>query len=372
MSYNNITSKKIKLSLSAVLLLIGGIFPPSSKGINNLKWTKKEFTTNARSVTSFTEIIEKDRELLFFGCYERGNLEIYERVNGKTKFKKSLILPAEGLRDIAAFQSGEGKYTVAVASELANSVMVLQFLEDSEQLTLVRSYRAAEVSSVTISDLNVDGFPDILVGAKNKDSFWLENQSNESFNVRSLGKQFVDIKQIRALDYNKDGYPDIIAASEKKKGIIVGLNNADGTFKTETLVSGLSGVLDFSVRDIDGDDDLDIVVASFKQKGLIIFKNNEGSFSRKGLGKIKNPTSIVVLDLSGQGNLSFLVSSFEKSYVTLFYSKGQELKETRLDLGLLEPTKLSIQSITEQQFRVMASSFASGKFTEIDLNLLTE
>ncbi len=372
MSYKNITSTLTRVNLSLVLFFIGGLYSPYESKTNNLKWTKKEFSTSARSVTSFAEIIEEERELLFFGCYETGNVEVYERVNGQTKFKKSLILPAEGLRDISAFKSGDGQYTVAIASELAGTVMVLQFLEDSHRLTLVRSYRAQEVSSIAISDLNADGFPDFLVGAKHRDSFWLENKKNQGFTKRSLGEQFVDIKQIRSLDYNKDGYPDILAASEKQKGIVIGINNTDGTFELKPLVTGVSGVLDFSVKDIDNDQDQDIVVASFKKKGITVFKNVGGKFVKHDFGKIKNPTSIAAIDLSGQGDLSFLVSSFEKSYVTLFYSKGGEIKETRLDLNLLEPTKLSVQSIDDQHFRVMASSFATGRFTEINLNLLSE
>jgi hypothetical protein len=359
------------ISVSLVLLL-----PFSEKNdhekdlsVGKLKWAKSEFRTDAKSVTSFAQIIENDRELLFFGCYERGMLEVYEKNDNQTTFKKSLRLPSKGLRDISVFKSDLDQYTVAVAGELASKLMVIEYDGRTNQLNLIRSYNAREVSSVVVEDLNQDGYTDILVGANGMDSFWLENLGGEDYRKKSIGRDFANVKQIRSLDYNGDGKMDIVAASDSRKGIAVGINQGDGTFKVKSLIPDISGVLDFSVRDIDNDQDLDIVVASHKEKGLTVFTNNFGQFKRVRLGKVKNLTSVVGINLPGSNNLSFLVTSFDKSYVTLFYARDDEMKEVRLKLDLTEPTKLSIHDDGKNAFKLMASSFSSGRFTEIDLNL---
>ncbi len=367
-------SRQIGLLLILIFLLYSGrVYASDDLDLKNyLKWSKTEFKTRASSVTSFARLIENEKEILFLGCYKKGRIEMFQKLEAKEGFRlvKSIRLDLDDIRDIKAFRSGVDQYTIVVASELSNKIQVLEYVESTGQWTKPESFRISGPTSLNIVDLNNDGYLDILVGSTGSGSFWLSNDKNVRFQKKLIGSAFLGIEQIRLIDYNEDGFTDFIGASESRKSLILALNDGKGKFTPKDIVTGITGVLDFLIADVDIDCDLDIVVASHNSKGLLLLKNDHGEFTEKKLGDIKNPTSIQTLDLMGDGNLSLVVSSFDETYLTLLYNKKGDFKQAKLEVDAREITKLEVKQESKGHYKLLTSSFSSGKFAEIELNVM--
>jgi hypothetical protein len=137
------------------------------------------------------------------------------------------------------------------------------------------------IESITIGDINNDGYDDILAtGSYNNNLVWFENNGDETFEPAVLISSALSApgKVLTAnIDNDSNGYLDVIVSEYYGNKVSYFLGNGDGTFGAKreifSAISG-SGPASFDFADYDNDGDLDVVVG-FTANGEIKLYDNK-------------------------------------------------------------------------------------------------
>ena len=193
-------------------------------------------------------------------------------------------------------------------------------------------------------DLDNDGKTDLLVNG-DYGVLWYKN-TGSGFEVTKIEVPLNDKSVAASLtlgDINRDGFADIFVSAyiklDKMEGqtifkdfnygssSLLMLNNGDNTFSDVTEKFGLTYVHNTFMGvfvDVDNDAYLDLVVAHDTGE-VRTYKNNEGkSFTKKNnptTGKYSYPMGIAVGDYNNDGNIDFFFSNTGSSVPT-FMAKG--------------------------------------------------
>ncbi|NUN69346.1 MAG: VCBS repeat-containing protein, partial [Bacteroidetes bacterium] len=106
-------------------------------------------------------------------------------------------------------------------------------------------------------------------------------------------------------DLNADGDADLVAVNSGSDNVSVRLNNGDGTFGSESLLSTGDNPSSVAAGDVDGDGDIDLVVTVTGADQLARFLNNgSGSFgSAATFSTSASPTALSLGDIDTDGDL---------------------------------------------------------------------
>jgi len=193
-------------------------------------------------------------------------------------------------------------------------------------------------------DLDNDGKTDLLVNG-DYGLLWYRN-TGEGFEVTKIEVPLNEKSVAASItigDINRDGFADIFVSAyiklDKMEGqtifkdfnygssSLLMVNNGDNTFKDATEEFGLTYIHNTFMGifvDIDNDSYLDLVVAHDTGE-VRTYKNNEGkSFTKKTnptTGKYAYPMGIAVGDYNNDGNIDFFFSNTGTSVPT-FLAKG--------------------------------------------------
>ena len=132
-------------------------------------------------------------------------------------------------------------------------------------------------------------------------------------------------------DVDNDGDLDLLAGCEGVSGgmLSVRLNGGDATGSNTGLFSDgynvaiNSGPLNLTLGDIDGDGDLDVVTADRYINFISVLRNSNGIFSPSNrIPAGRRPTSVVLGDVDGDGDLDLLFSNSEDGSVSVRMNGG--------------------------------------------------
>lgn len=161
-----------------------------------------------------------------------------------------------------------------------------------------------EMNSVVISDIDGDGYPDLVVGTGTSGLQILLNDRTGHFALAPArtGVALPSLNYILAVaDFNRDGQLDLVGGSVN--GLRFYSGNGDLTFRNADIYAVPSGFLPGAtwVDDFDGDGILDF--ASFTKGGIVIaYGNPDGTFqAAKAYDVGSNVGSVVVSDLNEDG-----------------------------------------------------------------------
>ncbi len=175
--------------------------------------------------------------------------------------------------------------------------------------------------AVTLSDLDGDGKPDMIVtNVYGSVSVFQNNSSNgmPSFAAkvdRVTGSYYA--YSITAGDLDGDGKPDLIAAGINPDNISIFRNKSTPgniSFSDSIPLPVGHGPRSASIGDLDGDGKPDLVVADIYNNSLTIFRNTStpGNISfgpGKDLGTGQYPAEVVIADLNGDGKADLAVAN---------------------------------------------------------------
>ena len=227
--------------------------------------------------------------------------------------------------------------------------------------------------AIVAGDFNGDGNLDFAVANSTDKTVWvrLGNGDGTFSNHVSFSVSLLTITSIAVGDFNGDGIPDIAVAGTTLTGGAVDILQGDGTGAFSNVTpSGIAvgnGPSSVVVGDFNGDGNLDFAVANLTDNTVSIMRGNgsgttftaaAGSPFSTGAGT--SPAAIAVADFNGGGQLDLAVAESNKNRVDIFKGNGDgtfrcsrahPLPETSLYPSLPETSMRMARSILLSQIK---------------------
>ena len=182
--------------------------------------------------------------------------------------------------------------------------------------------------NVIISDINLDGKPDIITPANNMNSITIllgdgkGNFSSAKGSPFGIGNYpfFTTVG-----DFNADGYPDLLATNFNSGEVSVLPGNKVIDFsssKLKTFNAGLKPVC-VATGDLNSDGITDAVCANYESNDITILLGNKETIFN---AKIKNipvgtsPYGVAVGDLNGDNKPDIVTANFESNNITVLFN----------------------------------------------------
>ncbi len=186
-------------------------------------------------------------------------------------------------------------------------------------------------TNITTSDLDNDGYSDLVVGSRDSICFIKNTSSNGIIgfdNPVKIPSPF-QMTQIRIADMNNDQKPDLIVTSINPSQIIVFLNVSSGNGIDSTSFSFIpripltSAVSKIGVKDMNNDGFNDIVFTTGSNAVNCLLSNGFKSnlaFSLTVIPTTSNSHALTLDDINMDGKMDILVGKVNKE-ITIFKSK---------------------------------------------------
>ena len=231
----------------------------------------------------------------------------------------------------------DGKQDLAVVNAGDNTLNLLMGNGDGTFQPGLNFTTGNHPVAVVMGDFNRDGNADLaIVNAFSGDvTVLLSNSSCSGFNPPvnySLGVGVNPISLALA-DFNGDGYLDIVVgdagSSTSPGGVIVLLNNQDGTFGSPINSAAGTNPTFVATADFNNDNKQDIAVTSQAGGSVsVLLGNGDGTFTLKSTNCVGNtackafPVSIAIADFNGDGKLDLAVANYDDSSVSTLQGNG--------------------------------------------------
>lgn len=163
--------------------------------------------------------------------------------------------------------------------------------------------------------INGDAFADIVIGTANGNTIeWYLNNGDGTFTLQTLITNNLNfITGVELIDLNGDGFLDIAANGFLSNNVVWFENDGNGNFGSQqTLVSGVSGAADFLFADVNNDGMPDLVVSAYFGNSVSWYQGDgTGNFGTGNLidGSITAPASMSMNDIDGDGDLDLVVAT---------------------------------------------------------------
>jgi hypothetical protein len=260
--------------------------------------------------------------------------------SAKTDFTLGSSPVSVGIADV----NGDGKPDIVVANHNDNTVSVL--INTTQTGASVPSFSAkADFAvgnhpfSVAVADVNGDGKPDIVT-ANNSDStvsVLLNTTSTgaatPTFSAKSGFAVGSRPYSVTTSDVNGDGKPDIIAANYGNNTVSVLLNTTPTGSSTVTFAAKSdfsTGATPYFVAtaDVNGDGKPDIVVTDLTLNTVSVLIDTTSTGSSTAAFSVKSdfstgalPYSIAIADLNGDGKPDIVTANYTDNTVSVLLNK---------------------------------------------------
>jgi hypothetical protein len=220
--------------------------------------------------------------------------------------------------------NGDGLPDLAAVNEVASTIAVLTNAGDGTFPTR-RDYQTADgPQSVAIGDVNDDGRAE-LISVNGEVASVLLNRGDGNFGGRRDYGTGPWSDSVAIADLNADGAPDLATDNGGDPGdtVSVLLNRGDGTFHSRRDYAA-TDALGIAIGDLNGDRKPELVTRgeTYNDSGdtavSVLVNRGDGSFEpRLGYQAGKNPFSVAVGDLNGDGALDVVTANNEGNDVSV-------------------------------------------------------
>jgi FG-GAP-like repeat/IPT/TIG domain/Secretion system C-terminal sorting domain/FG-GAP repeat len=323
------------------------------------------------------------------GNYDSSRITVYinEGTPGTLSFSKKEF--ASGLNPISIgiidFDL-DGKPDIAAVNNNGYTVSVLKNISNPDSLIFAPKVDYAVGTwprSLTISDFNGDGKPDLAVVNHDDNTFSVLKNTSSAGTISFASK--IDFATggspfyINAADLDGDGKPDIIATNSTSGTISVYKNNsAAGAIAFASKVDFATGTTPTSSTsgDLDGDGKPDIAVVNFGANSLSLFRNTSDSTAisfepKRDYATGLSPRVACIGDFNGDGqpDLSFMNSNSNTFSVLTNTMRAVPLIQsfspasgstdsiiTIIGTGFMTTTSVSIGGVPVKSFTITSST----------------
>ncbi len=283
----------------------------------NSSYVQRTVTTTYQSWVAKARDIDLDGDPDVISADLQGNIYWHENRSGRFTAHFMGLVGAVTYDMDAADMDGDGDMDIVVLNATDYSIELYE--NDGNQVftkkTAITGLTAGYMTTLSVADMDRDGDHDLLVNAAGVS--WYEN-INGGFVSHLVTSDFAYFATTSDVDRN--GYPDVLVATYNK--VAWYRNNAGSSFIGFTI-----GVANQSytaaAADMDGDGDMD-VAASLGDGAIAWFENNGlQSFAAHDLTTTANSIrSLVTPDLDNDGDLDILFVAQTSSQITSFLNQN--------------------------------------------------
>jgi hypothetical protein len=171
--------------------------------------------------------------------------------------------------------------------------------------------------AVAVADIDGDGFPDVVSGARSTNGVsWYKNLDGQgNFGLLNLVNLLEEVKSVSTADIDGDGDLDVLATASFLRLIVWYENlNGQGSFGGRRVIDfNAEGAFDAIAADMDGDGDEDVIGAVSMQNSAFLYENKDGhgNFYPKQLISSNLPAcrSVFAADIDNDGDLDVVANS---------------------------------------------------------------
>ncbi|CAF0990441.1 unnamed protein product [Adineta steineri] len=246
---------------------------------------------------------------------------------------KSSVISSSQPRAVSVVDfNNDGQIDVVEANSGTNTIGVF-ILDINGTIINQQIYSTGSGSrpcSVVVTDLNQDGYVDIAVAnnGTNNIGIFINNGNGTFRNQQMLSTGSFRPSFLAVGDFNNDNHSDIAAVYYGTDNIGIHLANNDGTFQTGVTYSTGYDSFPYSlaIGDVNHDKQLDIVVANYGTNNIGIFLGyGNGAFTSQQIYTTtpnSHPTSVTLGDFNQDNQLDILVSNYGIGSIGLFLNQG--------------------------------------------------
>ncbi|CAF0939462.1 unnamed protein product [Rotaria sordida] len=219
--------------------------------------------------------------------------------------------------------------------------------------------KGSDVDTLTVADLNCDGYVDIIAPNYGLDYIGIfKNKRGGTFAPQvtlftgaGSGPISVDTAYL-----NKDRYPDIVVANNKVDNIGVLLSKGPGIFDSMVTYSTGPGSAPRSLvlADLNCDHKDDVIVANRGGSNIgVLFNQGGGKFgslTTYSTGAGSSPRAVAVVDLNGDDKLDVVCINTGTNNIYIFFNSGDgTLSLTKILSTGLAPRGVAIANINNDR-----------------------
>jgi hypothetical protein len=180
-------------------------------------------------------------------------------------------------------------------------------------------------ASVTVADLNGDGFPDLITanGADGSVSV-LFNAGDGSFTAPVSYPAGTYAVTVAVADLNGDGLLDLVVTDAGSNSVQILLNGGQGGFAAPMAQAVGAHPVAVALRDIDGDGIADAMVANRDDNtASILIGNGDGSFAPAlSINTGAQPGWLAAQDLDGDSRPDLVTANYSDGSISVFTNAG--------------------------------------------------
>ncbi|SHK11623.1 Por secretion system C-terminal sorting domain-containing protein [Reichenbachiella agariperforans] len=183
------------------------------------------------------------------------------------------------------------------------------------------------IGSVILSDINGDGYLDVIVWEINSEGiWWLKNDGAGNFTQIELGVLTQMTETVLPVDLDQDGDMDLVAGGHvyASNTLVWFENDGFQNFTQHQITTDADGVSDLDVADVDGDGDLDLLTAENREDHVVIYQNDGNQvFTDTNIFEgTDGPSFARFVDIDADGDLDIITSAADIKEVGWLENKG--------------------------------------------------